>query len=287
MSRRLGWLVLEVAVIALIYTVASVLVGATALALSGVWDLTRLFVINLIAVLSVAAFVWWADGTWWSVGATAVMTLMVLQVLVPHLETALERQASLGHLPLMTVRSLVAALIAVGALLFFLPDDGGFAEFPPTLLVVGGLGSYLWRVLVLTASYALVHVAMMRFGRGVFGQAGRAALAEEFLHRVLCGLVVVAVLVAVAAHLPAGGFPIRLFLVLIPVLVCLAGRLAVVAGWPLDMAATRVGLRAGADLVAGVLAIWLLLPRGGEGATQAQTPDDPASPEPDPGTGLT
>lgn len=256
---------LEVAVIALVYVVLAVVVKVILPPPSGLQGLARVFLVHLLAVLPVAAFMWSADGTWWSVCGTAVVVLSGLQTLVPRLETALERQSPLGTLPVAVVAAAFAASVAVGIFCAMLPDEDGLSGEPPFFWQVGGPVAYLWRLLALAAAYAVVHVGMMRLGRMIFGQTGRSALPTELGHRLTCGLVVVVALWMVAVHLPGLDLRTAAILASISAVVCLAGRWSVVVGWPSDMALTRLALRAVADVAVGCLAVWLLLPRPGDG----------------------
>ena len=240
--RQLGRLILEILFVALLYTAVGVVLGIFSAGWGRPPDLLRLLLLNLLAVVPLAFFVWKVDGTWWSMGGTAALALALLHAVVPRMELLLDRQASLIQLPWTAVNALGAAAACVTALMMVLrPWQNGGA--PPYPWPAGEPRSYLWRITAVLAGYATLHVLAARVGRMAFGQSTHPPLISELLDKLALGLVVVLVAYFVAAHLGIRS-PRRLAILLSVFAVLPAiGRWQALTGWPLGYLSTRVGLR--------------------------------------------
>lgn len=274
--RQLGRLSLELLFVALLYTAVGVVLGVFSAGWGRPGDVVRLLLLNLLAIVPLAFFIWKVDGTWWSIGGTAALALALLHAVVPRMELLLDRQASLIQLPWTAVNALGAAAAGVTALIMVLRpwQNGGLPPYP---WPAGEPRSYFWRLSAVLAAYAALHVVAARVGRMVFGQSTHPPLGSELFDKLALGLVVVLVAYLVAAHLGVRS-PRRLAILLAVFAVLPAiGRWQTLTGWPPVYLSTRVGLRILADLGGGLLIAFLLI----EGFQRSGlTRTAPAEPEP-------
>ncbi|MCU0291623.1 MAG: hypothetical protein MUF10_06475 [Thermoanaerobaculaceae bacterium] len=275
--RQFGRLTLELLFVALLYTAVGVVLGIFSAGWGRPGDLVQLLLLNLLAVVPLAFFVWKVDGTWWSIGGAAALALALLHAVVPRMELLLDRDASLIQLPWTAVNALGAAAAGVTALIMVLRpwQNGGLPPYP---WPAGEPRSYLWRIPAVLAGYAVLHVLAARVGRMVFGQSTHPPLGSELLDKLALGLVVVLVAYLVAAHLGVRS-PRRLAILLaVSAVVPAIGRWQALTGWPPVYLSTRVGLRLLADLGGGLLTAFLLI----EGFKRSGlTRTAPAEPEPE------
>ncbi|MGV8038664.1 MAG: hypothetical protein AB2L07_00785 [Thermoanaerobaculaceae bacterium] len=257
--RQWGRLSLELLFVALLYTAVGVVLGVFSVGWGRPLDVVRLLLQNLLAIVPLVFFIWKVEGSWWSVGGACVLTLAVLQIVVPRMEMMLERGQTLIQLPSLALNAVGAAAAAVTALMMMLRSWKNGGGPPPYLWPAGEPASYLWRIPVSIAGYSLLHLVSARFGRVVFGQSSHPALGSELLQQAAAGTIVMIVVFGVSAHLGARSRRRTLVLLAIIGLVLLAGRWDVIAGWPFPLLLARVGLRLVADAGFGLLAVALLL----------------------------
>lgn len=280
--RQLGRLSLELLFVALLYTAVGVVLAIFSAGWGRPGDLLQLLLLNLLAVVPLAFFVWKVDGTWWSIGGTAALALALLHAVVPRMELLLDRQMSLLQLPWTAVNALGAAAAGVAALMMVI-RPWQTSDVPPYPCPAGEPRSYLWRLAAVLAGYAVLHVLAARVGRMVFGQSTHPPLLSELVNKLALGVVVVLVAYLVAAHL--GVRSPRRWAILLAVFAVLpaTGRWQALSGWPLVYLSTRVGLRLLADLGVGVsIAFVLMTELTRSGSTRsAPTEPEPAATEPE------
>lgn len=257
--RLWGRLSLELLFVALLYTAVGIVLGVFSAGWGRCADVVVLLLQNLAVLVPLVFFVWKVEGTWWSVGGACALALATLQIVVPRMEMMLERGQPLVQLPALALNALGAAAAAAAALAMVLRSWRDEQEVPPYPWPAGEPVSYLWRVPAFVAAAGVAQVVAAGIGRGLVGQTWRAPALTELMGKGALGCLAAIAALACAAHL--GVRSPRRVAVLVGILgvVPAIGRLQQVAGWPLAYMSPRVGLRALADLLVGLLAAILLL----------------------------
>jgi hypothetical protein len=257
--RRVGLLCLEFLFVALLYTAVGVVVGILSAGRGRPEDLLRLLLLNLVALAPLVLFVWKVDGTWWSVWLTCMLSLAILQIVVPRLELQLELQRSLIDLPRRAINASGAGLAAGAALILVLRGWSDWNRYPPPMWPAGRFKEYAWRVPAWLGAFSLIHLVLARIGRWVLGQTSGVSVLQETAMRSVIGLTGLVAILSIAAHLRSRTRSRFLLMLLLGSVVSLTGRWLLVYGWPVSYQAARLLFRAAADVAAAALAAFLFL----------------------------
>lgn len=264
----------EVLAVAVTYTALGLSLGVMKAAPPTALRLAAVLLVNLVVVVAASWYVTHTIGNKWvaAFGAASVMT--ATQLLLPRLELALEARSGLRGMALLAVLGGITALVAsAGLVLAFGPQDTYPAE--PAIWLPFHPLAYLWRLPVLVAGYAVLHVIAIETARAI-GPLGRpdTDLGDLVVARLVSGVVWAGAIAMCSLNLEGRLGPIVRALVGFVVIGGLAGRLMLYLRTSLDIWFPRTLLPSVADFIAAVAACFLLIPPG----MPAEEEEEPSEP---------
>lgn len=251
----------ELLAVALVYTAVGLTLGVMKAAPPSASNLGILLGINLVVMGAGSWFVAHASGYGWTAGVGVAAMVGAMQLLLPRLELSLEARSGLRGMALVGILSGIAALVAAaGLVMAFGPPSVHPAEAPPLLWLPYPPGSYAWRLPVLLVAYALLQVAAVTLAREIGPpRVGGPDFGDVLVARLVSGAVWVGAVALASLSLMGRTPPIVRALTGLAVVAGLAGRAVTYLAAPADIALPRALLPAVADLLAGLLAAFLLL----------------------------
>ncbi|HPC84829.1 MAG TPA: hypothetical protein P5234_16500 [Thermoanaerobaculaceae bacterium] len=251
----------EVAAVAVVYSALGLSLGVMKASPPTALRLAAVLLVNLVVVAAASWYVTHTIGNKWvaAFGAASVMT--ATQLLLPRLELALEARSGLRGMALLAVLGGITALVAAcGLVLAFGPPDVFQGPEPAVWLPLHPL-EYLWRLPVLVAGYAALHVVAIEAARAM-GPAGRADtdLGDLVVARLVAGAVWVGAIAVCTLSLEGRLGAVVRALAAMVVIGGLAGRLMLYLRASIDIWFPRTLFPSVADLVAVLAACLLLLP---------------------------
>jgi hypothetical protein len=277
--RRAMVILGEVLVLALVYLTAGLTLGAIKLRIPSMTGMGLLLLVNIVVVAAASWYVVHTAASGWTVGAGVAAILVTMQLLLPRLEPALEVRTGLRLMARLTVVGGLAALVAaLGLILVFGRPDIDPVD-PPALWLHCTPLAFAWKIPVLVVVYGLLQCAAITLARSLRPPVvGGPGPMDVLLAQLACGAIWVGALAVGTLGLEGRLRPIAGAFVGFIVVAGLAGRFMASVGAPLDFWLPRTVLPGVADVLAGLMGVYLLVPPLVEEGLEAAPAGGPGAP---------